>query len=86
MKRNELDDILKERGLSVKMLDGLDNAIVGLTLNGVKGSHVVYSKRRCIKEIKKWGMTKNEAVDFFLNNTIGILPNCGKNAPIIIEP
>ena len=34
---------------------------------------------------KKFGMKKDEAVDFFLNNTVGIVRNCGKNHPIIIE-
>jgi len=85
MNRKELDEIALERRLKIVTLDGLDNAIVGLTFLGVQGSHVVYSKKKCISEIKKFGMSKDEAVDFFLNNTVGIIKNCGKNHPIIIE-
>lgn len=85
MTRKELDEIVLERRLKVTTLDGLDKAIVGLTFSGVSGCHVVYSKKKCISEIKKFGMKKDEAVDFFLNNTVGILRNCGKNHPIIIE-
>ena len=45
MNRKELDEIVLERRLNVVTLDGLDNAIVGLTFSGVQGCHVVYSKK-----------------------------------------
>ena len=58
-----------------------DNAIVGISSNG----NVIYSYEKMVdKFVESDGMTAEEAEDFIGYNTLGALPNCKENAPIVM--
>lgn len=81
MTRAELMEILGSRDAQVVTFDGLDDAMVGVTTEGTKELHVVYSREKCIQALMQQDMTYEEAVDWFEFNTLRTIPYTGVNHP-----
>lgn len=86
MTRDELNEILEERGASAVVLDDLDSAIVGLYTDGEDFCHVVYSKEKIIDAlVTEQDMSYEDAVQWYEYNTLRAIPYAGKSKPIVIE-
>jgi hypothetical protein len=69
-------------------MDGLDEAIVGVTSTyreGIECRHLVYSEDKIINIFVEEGMTADEAMEFYEYNTVRALPYMGTGHPIIIS-
>jgi hypothetical protein len=63
------------------ILDGLDDGIIGIDVDG----HVVYSYEKCCKALMENDkMTDEEAREWVDYNTIRAIPYMGENRPIMM--
>lgn len=66
------------------MADGLEDALIGWTVNHHHAHVAVYDFDRCIKIlVKRDGMTHLEAVEFLEFNTLGAY--VGENGPLYVQ-
>lgn len=77
-KKEEINEMLKQKGQSSLFADGYDEAILGAdTISG----RIIYSVQKCYEVlIKRDGMSYEEAVEFFAFNTLGAY--MGNETPI----
>lgn len=85
MTRNEVERWAEENDVTLVILDGLDDAIVGIASDGLECPKVVYSKSKVVDALVSDGMTRDEALDWYCYNTLRSLPYMGKEAPIFLE-
>lgn len=85
---NKMSKIILEeiKGLDGGALiaDGLDDAIIGYTLNTYAPLRVVYDFDKCVKEtVKRDGCTIDEAIEWLEFNTISAF--VGESTPIFVK-
>lgn len=84
MTRQELDEMLEERGEQAIVLDDFDDAIEGY-VEAAGGIRVVYDYEKCIDVLRQTdGMTEEDARVAFEYNTVRSLPYMGVLHPLII--
>lgn len=77
----EFLDYLAEVYPESVMLDGLDDGIIGVDVDG----HIVYSYNKCVQSIVEKGeMTLEEAEGWIDYNTIRAIPYMGEFKPIMM--
>jgi hypothetical protein len=77
----EFLDYLAEVYPESVILDGLDDGIIGVDVDG----HVVYSYNKCVQSIVEKGeMTLEEAEEWIDYNTIRAIPYMGEFKPIMM--
>jgi hypothetical protein len=81
MTREQIDEWLKERGMSTLLADGLDGAFLGVDEND-GAVRAVYSIEECIRILSK-DMTPEEAEEYFWYNTAGAY--VGEQTPLFIH-
>ncbi len=82
MNREELNDVLLDMGAEgATMIDGYEDAAVGVTLDG----QVVYDYDAMIRVLQdRDGMTQEEAIEWIDYNTLRALDYAGEMAPIVV--
>ena len=66
------------------LLDGLDNAMIGITQEFGNGPRVLYSKDKILNILQERdGMTHSEAEEFYDFNILGLY--AGEQNPIFLE-
>ncbi len=70
MTRAELDNWCQERGLTLTVMDGFDDCLVGIAerFNDV---FVVYDREKVIAKLMAEGMDREEAEEFYAFNQLG---------------
>lgn len=81
MTREQIDQWLKSRDLTLLLADGLDEAFLGVEENG-ETLRAVYSIEECIRILSK-DMSPEEAEDYFWFNTAGAY--VGEQTPLFIH-
>jgi hypothetical protein len=68
--RAELDNWCQERGLTLTVMDGFDDCLVGIAerFNDV---FVVYDREKVIAKLMAEGMDREEAEEFYAFNQLG---------------
>lgn len=64
------------------ILDGLDNAIVGIVESFGVGNRILYSKKKIIEELQKQDMDELEALEFYNFNILGLY--AGEQNPLFL--
>ena len=65
-------EFIQENHPDVLIADGFDKAIMGMVERSGMNPVVLYNKNKCINiMIKRDGMTKEEAIDFYYYNIVG---------------
>lgn len=83
--REEIEEALEAVGESVLLMDGLDEAFIGLSKRGNEPLLAVYSWDRIIDCLMgNDGMSYDEAVEFAEFNILGAY--VGEQTPIIVMP
>lgn len=78
---NEFLDYLAECYPDSIILDGLNDGIIGIDVDG----HVVYSYEKCCQALMENDkMTDEEAREWIDYNTIRAIPYMGENKPIMV--
>jgi hypothetical protein len=80
MKIEEFLEYVAETYPNAIILDGLNDGIVGIDIDG----HVVYSYDKCVDCMIKQGMTDEDAMEWVDYNTIRAIPYMGENRPIMM--
>ena len=78
--KNTFLEYLSENYPDSIILDSMDDAIIGIDVDG----HVVYSYDKCVDCMVKEGMTDEEAMEWVDYNTIRAIPYMGDKHPIIM--
>jgi hypothetical protein len=77
-KKEQINEMLKQKGQSSLYADGYDEAILGA--DSISG-RIIYSVKKCYEVLmERDGMPYDEAVEFFAFNTLGAY--MGKETPI----
>lgn len=81
-----LDEISNNQEIDISYFtDEYEDALIGYTVNG-DVSVAVYDYTKCIESrMEKYSETYEEAVDWFMCNTVRTVPYMGKASPIFIE-
>ena len=86
-KEKDVEKIIQEDGIDepVVMLDGFNNAFIGVTVseNNIRAVYDYDMMVNCLME--KDGMTDDEAVDYISYNTIRAIPYMEQNSPIVFR-
>jgi len=82
LNREALDAWAELECEDVKVMDGLDSALVGLAQVFTNAPVAVYSYRRIIAELVRKGMTREEADEYFRFNIQGSY--VGNSTPAIL--
>jgi hypothetical protein len=82
MTRAQLDAWADERDLTVRVMTGLDAALVGVAQVFTNEPIAVYSYRGIIKELVSQGMTPEEADEYFRFNIQGAY--VGEGTPAVM--
>lgn len=77
--RNVIEEIALEREIELTLLDGFDEAIIG-----IEGTQVVYSMSKMISTLQQMGMELDEAREYFFYNVTRSIEYVD-NPPIIVE-
>lgn len=77
-----LDD-LAELNPEALTADGLEGAILGVTVNHHHPHVVVYDYQKCVEILAAQGMTEEEAEEYLSFNTLGAF--VGENGPLYME-
>lgn len=85
MTRNDVETWVQENEIELVLLEGMDNAIVGIADDGLESPKVVYSKRGILDTLRGQGMSEDEALEWYGYNTVRALPYMGVSAPIVID-
>jgi hypothetical protein len=83
MSINEIKDHISDINENALILDGLDEAIVGIAHRNSMDSVFAYDKNKIIDTYMKDGMTHEEAEEFFWTNTHGAW--MGDGTPLFVE-
>ena len=70
-KREAIKMALEDRGLTAVLIDGFDSCIIGTTDLPDGGTSVCYDTAKIIRELRKQGMTHQEAIEYFDFNIEG---------------
>ena len=70
-KRLAITAALEDRGMKAVLIDGFDSCIIGTTDLPDGGASVCYDTSKIIKELRKQGMTHQEAIEYFDYNIEG---------------
>lgn len=63
--RDQIDQILEEMGESLVLMDGMDDALIGISQRGNEPTLAVYSYERIIDVLMGYeGMSYDDAVDY----------------------
>jgi hypothetical protein len=81
MTREQIQNWLEDRDLTVLLADGLDEAFLGIDDSGEE-PRAVYSVQECIRILSK-DMSPTEAEEYFWYNTAGAY--VGEQTPLFIE-
>lgn len=85
MTRDDVKQWVAENQIELALLNGMDDAIVGIADDGLENPKVVYSKAKILKSLQEQGMTRKDALEWYSYNVVGGLPNMGNIAPCIID-
>jgi hypothetical protein len=82
--RSALVEVLGDLNPDALLADGLDEALVGWTVNSVAPTVAVYDACGCVQTlVRRDGMTADEAEEFLEFNTFGAY--VGPNGPIFVR-
>lgn len=82
--REELFYLLEELNPDALLADGLEGALVGVTVNHHHAHCAVYDIQKCIEVlVARDGMTHEEADEFLSFNTLGAY--VGPNGPLFVR-
>lgn len=86
MTLHQVEELLQHYNSSAIVLDGLDDAVIGVNIVvETDERHIVYDRDKCIECLKKQGMSAEEAEDFFSYNTLRAIPYMPENErPIVV--
>ena len=79
---NIRDKIAEEYGDEVLLVDGHDNAIIGVS-PGDDGYVAVYDREQIVENLCEQGMMLEEAQDFYEFNILG--SNFGSKTPVYVD-
>ena len=65
-------------------MDGYDDCVLGICERYGMQPVIAYDRNKVLKKLMKDGMTKDEAVEFFLFNQIGAW--MGEGTPVFVTP
>ena len=82
--RDELNDYLNELGEDILLMDGFDEACIGISQRINEPMLAVYSYDKMVDVVMdKSGMDENEAIEFIDFNCVGAW--IGERTPIIVR-
>ena len=82
MNTTEADQLLKERGESTLLADGLEEAFLGLGYQFNKPL-AIYSKSKTLDALMAEGMDEEQAQEYFSYNLVGAY--VGEQTPVFLE-
>lgn len=85
MTREDVERWVEENDIELSILEGMDNAILGIADDGLDVPRLAYSKRKIIDILVKQGMDEEGALEWYSYNTARAIPYMGSSSPIVID-
>jgi hypothetical protein len=82
MRYNTIIEIVKNHNSEAVIIDGFDQAIIGYTQSNPSFC-IVYDIEKCISILVEFGMSLEDAVEYFDSNFLGAY--IGENNPIFVS-
>lgn len=81
--KQEAMERLAEENPEALLLDGFEDAFVGIARRCGQPSLAVYDRRACLSVLRRRGITAEEAEEYFEYNTAGCW--MGEHTPVVID-